>query len=82
MPFDPQSPSTALPASANTAPQPPNAQPAAPSFLEAHAWQTAHRAWLPYWQQQDPVPPAPEAAPEIETPGEVLTERQEAFCRL
>jgi hypothetical protein len=44
-------------------------------------WKTAHREWLPYWQKGDPVPPPPEAAPAIEIPGEVLTERQEAFCR-
>jgi hypothetical protein len=39
------------------------------------------REWLPYWQKRDPVPPQPEALSELETPGEVLTERQEAFCR-
>jgi hypothetical protein len=51
------------------------------SYLAEHDWQAAHREWLPYWQQRDPVPPRPENAPEIETPGEALTERQEAFCR-
>jgi phage terminase small subunit len=54
---------------------------ARPSYLADHDWQTAHREWLPYWQQRDPVPPRPETPPEIETPGEVLSDRQEAFCR-
>ncbi|MCW5773325.1 MAG: terminase small subunit [Rhodospirillaceae bacterium] len=44
-------------------------------------WPAKHREWLPYWQQNDPVPPRPETPSTIETPGEVLTERQEAFCR-
>jgi hypothetical protein len=69
------------PAPASTPPQRPDAQPAAPSFLAEHDWKTAHREWLPYWQQRDPVPPLPESPPEIETPGDTLTERQEAFCR-
>lgn len=59
----------------------PAPQPAAPSSLAEYDWQTAYREWLPYWQQRDPVPPMPAEAPEIETPGETLTERQEAFCR-
>ncbi len=45
-------------------------------------WKTAHREWLPYWQKGDPVPPVPETTPALETPGEELSERQEAFCRL
>ena len=80
MPFDPHaSPATnaALPAPA----KPPAADAAATPYLAEHAWKTAHREWLPYWQQQDPVPSAPGALPEIETPGEALSERQEAFCR-
>ena len=44
-------------------------------------WQTEYRHHLPYWQQTDPVPPQPRAEPAIETPGDTLTERQEAFCR-
>src|SRR5262249_47919271 len=43
---------------------------------------TKAREWLPYWQKGDPVPPESEQPPEIETPGAVLTERQEAFCRV
>jgi hypothetical protein len=76
MPFDPQMPPTPpIPA---TAP-PPDTASAQPE--PSHTWKTAHREWLPYWQQSDPVPPEPESPPPLETPGEVLTERQEAFCR-
>src|SRR5688572_20004173 len=82
MSFDPQTSPTPTNGSASpTTPQPPEPKPAAPSYLAEHDWQTAHREWLPYWQQRDPVPPPPASPPEIETPGEVLTERQEAFCR-
>jgi len=78
MPFDPDTPPSALPAPAKT--QPPDPKSTAP-YLAEHDWQTAHREWLPYWQQRDPVPPRPESPPAIETPGDALTERQEAFCR-
>ena len=44
-------------------------------------WKTEYREGLPYWQQNDPVPPPPAAAPMLETPGDALNERQEAFCR-
>lgn len=82
MPFDPQVPPPPNAAPAPTAkPEPPAATPTAASYLDKHAWRTAHREWLPYWQQRDPVPAAPETPPELETPGEVLTERQDAFCR-
>jgi hypothetical protein len=80
MPLAPQIPSTAdtaLPSSA----KPPAPDAAATPFLSEREWKTRHREWLPYWQKGDPVPPVPEAPPAIETPGEVLTERQEAFCR-
>ncbi len=46
-----------------------------------YEWRDEYRAHLPYWQQRDPVPPQPAAPPELETPGEQLNERQEAFCR-
>jgi hypothetical protein len=46
-----------------------------------YAWRDEYRAGLPYWQQRDPVPPQPAEPPELETPGETLSERQEAFCR-
>jgi len=46
-----------------------------------HEWRDEYRHGLPYWQQQDPVPPQPAEAPGLETPGETLNERQEAFCR-
>jgi hypothetical protein len=82
MHFNPQdTPASDSGPAATSTPQPPAPQPDGPSFLAEHAWKTAHREWLPYWQQGDPVPPLPESPPEIETPGEVLTERQEAFCR-
>ncbi len=82
MPFDPQAPPSAEtnPASAPK-PRPAETNPTPPSTLAEHDWQTAHREWLPYWQQRDPVPPRSETAPELETPGDVLSERQEAFCR-
>jgi hypothetical protein len=81
MPFDPQTPvaAPALPASA--APRSPEIAAQLAQARREDEWKTAHREWLPYWQKGDPVPPAPETAPAIETPGEVLTERQEAFCR-
>lgn len=60
-------------------PTPPSA-PSAPALADLD-WPAKHREWLPYWQQNDPVPPRPETPSAIETPGEVLTERQEAFCR-
>ena len=47
----------------------------------AEEWAREHRAHAPYWQQRDPVPPQPENPPELEAPGESLSERQEAFCR-
>ena len=79
MPFDPQVPPDAVPAP--SAKPPPDADAETKQWRREDDWKTAHREWLPYWQQRDPVPPPPDAAPEIETPGEVLTERQEAFCR-
>ncbi len=78
-----------IPATADTDTAPaPTAKPRSPD-VDAETkqrrretdWKTAHREWLPYWQQGDPAPPVPESPPQIETPGEVLTERQEAFCR-
>jgi phage terminase small subunit len=97
MPFDPQTPPEqaqpiANPETATAAPSPagdaahPGGSLLPPDPLAARLraqadWIRAYREWLPYWQQRDPVPPPPETAPEIETPGEVLTERQEAFCR-
>ena len=82
MPFDPQASPKLDSAAAPAAKEPqPQAEPAGPSSLAEHEWETRHREWLPYWQQRDPVPPMPDGAPEIETPGEALTERQEAFCR-
>ena len=81
MEFDPQTPpATETGPALAPKPQPPETKPA-PSSLAEHDWKSAHREWLPYWQQRDPVPPMPDGAPEIETPGEALTERQEAFCR-
>jgi hypothetical protein len=47
----------------------------------AEVWAREHRALAPYWQHRDPVPPQPENPPELEAPGETLSERQEAFCR-
>ena len=44
-------------------------------------WHTEYRHHLPYWQQNDPVPPQPLEEPQLETPGDTLNERQEAFCR-
>jgi hypothetical protein len=80
MPLDPRAPPADNAPTAR--PRPPEPDEATKQWRRETDWKTAHRAWLPYWQQQDPVPPVPDAAPEIETPGEVLTERQEAFCRL
>jgi len=81
MPFDPQAPAAAPAPPASVADRPPEiAARLAQAGREAE-WKSAHREWLPYWQKGDPVPPAPDAAPALETPGEVLSERQEAFCR-
>lgn len=44
-------------------------------------WQKEYRHHLPYWQQNDPVPPQPLEQPELEAPGDTLNERQESFCR-
>jgi hypothetical protein len=79
MPFDPRTPA-ALPATSAPA-RPPEAAADIAQWKRESEWKSAHREWLPYWQKGDPVPPAPETAPALETPGEVLTERQEAFCR-
>jgi hypothetical protein len=83
MPFDPQTPPTAtaadLPAPAK--PQPPRHETASAQPEPSQEWKNTHREWLPYWQQSDPVPPEPAEAPALETPGDALTERQEAFCR-
>lgn len=78
-----------MPLDPNTSSASNGAAPARPAHVAAELeqrrretdWETAHREWLPYWQKGDPVPPVPENTPGIETPGEVLTERQEAFCR-
>jgi hypothetical protein len=81
MPFDPQSPASdsTLPAPEKPQAPDPDAPPRSP--LAALDWANSYREWLPYWQKSDPVPPLPEQPAEIETPGEALTERQEAFCR-
>lgn len=86
MPFDPQTPPAPSPAAAASlitaaAPRPPEVAARLAQAGREAEWKSAHREWLPYWQKGDPVPPAPEAAPALETPGEVLTERQGAFCR-
>jgi hypothetical protein len=75
MPYDPQASPSAPPESRR--PEPERAAPRGPGL----DWATEYREGLPYWQQRDPVPPEPSQAPVIETPGEALTERQEAFCR-
>jgi hypothetical protein len=81
MPFDPQSPA-AQPASSDTATRhPPEVAADLARWRREEDWKDAHREWLPYWQKGDPVPPSPESAPAIETPGDVLSARQEAFCR-
>lgn len=46
-----------------------------------YEWRTEYRHHLPYWQQNDPVPEQPRDEPTLETPGDALNERQEAFCR-
>lgn len=81
MPFDPRPPAAAPALPASAAPRPPEAAAKLAQARREAEWKSAHREWLPYWQKGDPVPPAPETAPAIETPGEMLTERQEAFCR-
>ncbi|MFO0986899.1 MAG: terminase small subunit [Alphaproteobacteria bacterium] len=80
MPFDRSMPS-ATPAAPGT--DPPRPSPVAAELAQWRRetdWKTAHCEWLPYWQKADPVPPPPETAPAIETPGDALSERQEAFC--
>jgi hypothetical protein len=79
MPLDPQTPLPVDIAPTPAPTRPPDAE--TKQWRRETDWKNAHREWLPYWQQRDPVPPPPESSPEIETPGEVLTERQEAFCR-
>ena len=88
MPFDPHtqlspdSPQTTAPKSDIDAPAVIHTPPHDPCpDRSEREWKEAYREGLPYWQQKDPVPPPPANPPEIETPGEVLTERQEAFCR-
>ncbi len=78
MPFDPQTP--AVPSAPSATARPPEATTDLAQWRRETDWKSAHREWLPYWQKGDPVPPAPETPPALETPGEALSERQEAFC--
>ena len=81
MPLDPHTPA-APPVSSNApAPRPPEIAAELAQWRREADWKDAHREWLPYWQKGDPVPPPPEAPPALETPGDALSERQEAFCR-
>jgi phage terminase small subunit len=66
------------PAAAPSAAEPPARAPVLPPGYD---WKTEYREGLPYWQHNDPIPPPPEQGPELETPGETLNDRQEAFCR-
>ena len=60
---------------------PAGAPPRPSSPLPGHDWSREYREGLPYWQHGDPIPPPPDREPSLETPGEALNERQEAFCR-
>ena len=57
------------------------ARPVASVLPPGYDWKSEYREGLPYWQHNDPIPPPPQEAPVLETPGDALNERQEAFCR-
>jgi hypothetical protein len=65
----------------SAAPCPAESRPRASILPPGYDWKSEYREGLPYWQHKDPIPPPPEAAPELETPGDALNDRQEAFCR-
>jgi hypothetical protein len=57
------------------------ARPGVSPLPPGYDWKREYREGLPYWQHNDPVPPPPDQEPVVETPGDALNERQEAFCR-
>lgn len=63
------------------APSPGAARTRASVLPPGYDWKQEYREGLPYWQHNDPIPPPPEREPALETPGDALNERQEAFCR-
>lgn len=63
------------------APSPAEPRPNASILPPGYDWKAEYREGLPHWQHNDPIPPPPEEAPVLETPGETLNDRQEAFCR-
>ena len=65
-------------APATGTPRPP--QPRDPEDMPHPEVLRAYREHLPYWQKRDPVTASPPSH-ELETPGEILNDRQIAFCR-